>query len=244
MNLRGKTALVTGGAVRIGRAVCEALAVEGCHVVIHCSRSVQAAEQLARRLRGLEVKAWVVKEAIDSEADCRSLMAEALKQAGGLDILVNNAAVFHKTRLKAVTEQKLKMEFGINLFAPILLTRLFAEQAEKGAVVNLLDRRIKANDVDCLPYSLSKKALASFTEEAALALAPEFTVNAVAPGPVLPPPGKGAPYLHERAGLIPLKCRITPYDIAAGVVQLLKLEGVTGQTLFMDGGQHLLGNGV
>jgi NAD(P)-dependent dehydrogenase (short-subunit alcohol dehydrogenase family) len=244
MNLRGKTALVTGGAVRIGKAVCEALAAEGCHVVIHCSRSVQAAEQLARRLRGLEVKAWVVKEAIDSESDCRSLMADALKQAGSLDILVNNAAVFHKTRLKAVTEQKLKMEFGINLFAPILLTRLFAEQAEKGAVVNLLDRRIKANDVDCLPYSLSKKALASFTEEAALALAPDITMNAVAPGPVLPPPGKGAPYLHERAGLIPLKCRITPHDIAAGVVQLLKLEGVTGQTLFMDGGQHLLGNGV
>jgi NAD(P)-dependent dehydrogenase (short-subunit alcohol dehydrogenase family) len=244
MNLRGKTALVTGGAVRIGKAVCEALAAEGCHVVIHCSRSVQSAEQLARRLRGLEVKAWVVKEAIDSEADCRSLMAGAVKQAGTLDILVNNAAVFHKTRLKAVTEQKLKIEFGINLFAPILLTRLFAEQAEKGAVVNLLDRRIKANDVDCLPYSLSKKALASFTEEAALALAPTITVNAVAPGPILPPPGKGGAYLFERAGLIPLKCRITPHDIAAGVVQLLKLVGVTGQTLFMDGGQHLLGNGV
>ena len=244
MNLRGKTALVTGGAVRIGKAVCEALAEEGCHVVIHCSRSVQSAEQLARILRGRDVKAWVVKEAIDSEADCRSLMAQALKHAGKLDILVNNAAVFHKTRLKAVTGQRLQIEFGINLFAPILLTRLFSEQVEKGAVVNLLDRRIKANDVDCLPYSLSKKALASFTEEAALALAPDITVNAVAPGPVLPPPGKGALYLYERAGKIPLKCRITPQDIATGVVQLIKLEGVTGQTLFMDGGQHLLGNGV
>lgn len=244
MQLAGKTALVTGGAVRIGRAICEALAEEGCNVVIHCSRSVQAAEQLAKMLRGRDVKAWVVKEAIDSEADCRSLMASVLAKAGSVDILVNNAAVFHKNRLQTVSENKLRIEFGINLFAPILLTRLFAEQADKGAVVNLLDRRIKANDPECMPYSLSKKALAAFTEESAVALAPEITVNAVAPGPILPPPGKGAQYLLDRAGRVPLKCRVSPQDIAAGVVMLLKLEGVTGQTLFMDGGQHLLGNGV
>ncbi len=244
MRLHGKTALITGGAVRIGRAICEALAAQGCNVVIHCSRSLLAADNLAKRLRGRDVKAWVVKEAIDSEADCRSLMAAALRQAGRLDILVNNAAVFHKSRLKVVSEKKLQLEFGINLFAPILLTRLFAEQTERGAVVNLLDRRIKAHDLDCLPYSLSKKALAAFTEEAALSLAPGITVNAVAPGPVLPPPGKGPHVLRERAGAIPMKCRLTPQDIAAGVVMCLKVEGMTGQIIFMDGGQHLLGNGV
>ena len=69
-------------------------------------------------------------------------------------------------------------------------------------------------------------------------------MNAVAPGPILPPPGKGAQYLFDRAGRVPLRCRVSPQDIANGVVMLLKLEGVTGQTLFMDGGQHLLGNGV
>ncbi len=244
MKLQGKTALVTGGAVRIGKAICEALAAEGCNVVIHCSRSVLAAEALAKMLRGRDVKAWVIKEAIDSEADCRSLMAAAFKLAGNIDILINNAAVFHKSRLKAVSEQKLRVEFGINLFAPIVLTRLFAEQTDKGAVVNLLDRRIKANDVDCLPYSLSKKALAAFTEEAALSLAPGITVNAVAPGPVLPPPGKGQHYLLERAGKVPMKCRITPQDVADGVVMSIKLEGMTGQIMYLDGGQHLLGNGI
>jgi len=244
MRLQGKNALITGGAIRIGKAICEALAAEGCNVVIHCSRSILAAENLAKLLRGQGVKAWVVKEAIDSEVDCRSLMASALHHAGRLDILVNNAAVFHKSRLKTVTEQKLRVEFGINLFAPIMLTRLFAEQTDRGAVVNLLDRRIKANDVDCLPYSLSKKGLASFTEEAALSLAPGITVNAVAPGPVLPPPGKGLNYLNDRAGNIPLKCRITPQDVADGVMMCLKVESMTGQILYIDGGQHLLGNGV
>lgn len=244
MKLRGKTALVTGGAVRIGKAICEALAGEGCNVVIHCSRSMQAADQLAASLSAKGVKAWVAKEAIDSETDCRALMAAALKMSGGLDILINNAAVFHKSRLKAVSEQKLRIEFGINLFAPILLTRLFAEQTDAGSVVNLLDRRIKANDVDCMPYSLSKKGLASFTEEAALSLAPNITVNAVAPGPVLPPPGRGGQFLMDRAGRIPLKLRITPQDIAEAVVVCLKMRSMTGQTLFLDGGQHLLGNGV
>lgn len=244
MKLRGKTALVTGGAVRIGKSICEALAAEGCNVVIHCSRSLLAAQQLAGVLQGRGVKVWVVREAIDSEADCRSLISAALKQAKHLDILVNNAAVFHKNRLTTVTERKLRVEFGINLFAPICLTRFFAEQTDQGAVINLLDRRIKANDSDCIPYSLSKKALAAFTHEAALALAPAFTVNAVAPGAVLPPPGKGMQYLHDLAGRIPLKKRISPEAVASGVVALLKLDGVTGQTLFVDGGQHLLGNGV
>ncbi len=244
MKLRGKTALVTGGAVRIGKAICEALADEGCNIVIHCSRSTLAAQQLSETIRARGVKAWVVREAIDSEADCRSLISASIKQAKRLDILVNNAAVFHKSRIATVTERKLAVEFGLNLFAPICLTRLFAEQVEQGAVINLLDRRIMANDIDCLPYSLSKKALAAFTQEAALALAPGFTVNAVAPGAVLPPPGKGEQYLKDRAGRSPLNNRITPQDVAAGVVALLRLEGITGQTLFVDGGQHLLGNGV
>ena len=244
MKLQGKTALVTGGAVRIGKAICEALADAGCNVVIHCSRSVLAAQQLAGTIQERGVKAWVVREAIDSESDCQSLISEALKQAKHLDILVNNAAVFHKNRLATVTERKLAVEFGINLFAPICLTRFFVEQTEQGAVINLLDRRIMANDPDCLPYSLSKKGLAAFTREAALALAPAFTVNAVAPGAVLPPPGKGTQYLHDRAGRIPLNQRITPQAVAAGVVAMLQLEGITGQTLFVDGGQHLLGTGV
>jgi NAD(P)-dependent dehydrogenase (short-subunit alcohol dehydrogenase family) len=244
MKLRGKTALVTGGAVRIGKAICEALADEGCNVVIHCSRSMLAAQQLAVMIRERGVKAWVVREAIDSETDCRSLIAASLKQAKHLDILINNAAVFHKNGLMTLTERKLNAELGINFFAPIFLTRFFAEQAEQGSVINLLDRRIMANDTACMPYSLSKKGLAAFTQEAALALAPAITVNAVAPGAVLPPPGKGSQYLHDHAGRIPLNQRISPQDVAAGVVALLRLEGVTGQTLFVDGGQHLLGNGV
>lgn len=244
MTLLGKTALVTGGAVRIGRAIVEALAAEGCRVVIHCDRSVAAAERLRLAVQRAKGQAWVVREHLDGQAACERLMAAAVAAAGRVDILVNNAAVFHKDNLFSLSESTLKDEFTVNCFVPILLTRAFAVRTRRGAVVNLLDRRIRANDVACLPYSLSKKALASFTEEAALTLAPHITVNAVAPGAVLPPPGKGVAYLHDKAGRVPLEQRVMPRDIARAVVALLTLEGVTGQTLYVDGGQHLLGNGV
>lgn len=244
MKSDGKVALVTGGAVRIGRAICEALAREGIHVVIHCNHSAAAADSLAQRLGRGGGKAWVVRQELRDEASCEALIRNARKTAGRLDYLVNNAAVFHKQRLDVLTWADLEAEFRINCFVPVCLMRAFAMQARRGKVVNLLDRRVAANDPECPAYSASKKALAAFTTEAALALSPGVTVNAVAPGPVLPPPGKGRSYLHDRAGRIPLARKVKPSDVAAGVLAMLRLESVTGQILFVDGGQHLIGNGV
>ena len=242
MKLRGATALVTGGAVRIGRAIVEELAAQGCHVVIHCNRSLREAGALARRVRRGGRRAWVVQCELATQQDCSSLMDSAWRLAGKVDILVNNAAVFHKDRLPDVDQAKLLDEFSVNLFAPILLTRAFARSARAGRVINLLDRRIAAVDAECLPYWLSKKALASFTEAAALELAPRITVNGVAPGPVLPPPGKGADYLYDKAGRVPMGRLISPRQVASAVSSLLGMDGVTGQILYVDGGQHLLGN--
>lgn len=244
MKLPGKTVLVTGGAVRLGKAICEALADEGCHVVIHCHRSGKAAERLAAQLRRQGVRSWVVEQDLKDEASCERLIQAAFQAAGRVDVLVNNAAIFHKVRLEETTETELAQEFTVNCFVPVMLARSFARRVRRGCVVNLLDRRIRANDPACLAYSLSKKALAAFTVEAALALAPRIRVNAVAPGPVLPPPGEGMRALYDRAGRIPMGRRVTPRDVADGVVALLRMESVTGQVLFVDGGQHLLGNGV
>ena len=232
-SLNGKTALVTGGAVRIGAAICRALAAEGARVVIHYRSSKEEALALAK-----EVGGKAVQSDLDSEASCERVIS----RAGRLDILVNNAAVFHKDSLKAVTARKLADEFWPNLFAPILLTRAFAARAKKGAVVNLLDRRITSLDGSCVPYVLSKKSLAEFTKVAALELAPRIRVNAVAPGAVLPPPGKGKSYLKDHAGPIPLGRLVKPEEIAAAVVFLVKSESVTGQIVFVDGGQGMLGN--
>ncbi len=244
MSAKRPVALVTGGAVRIGRAIVEALARDGYGVVIHCNRSLKAATDLAAAIRRRRGAAWVVCGALDSEAACRAVMQSAHRLAGRVDVLVNNAAVFHKGGVDGVTEAALLDELKPNLIAPVLLTRLFAEQTRRGCVINLLDRRIASHDTTCIPYLLSKHALAEFTQAVALALAPRIRVNGVAPGAVLPPPGRGAAYLHDRAGVVPLKRQVTPRDVADAVVMLTRLETVTGQIVFVDGGQHLLGNGV
>lgn len=243
-SLNGKIALVTGGARRIGRAICQTLAAEGCGVVVHYRSSAKEAAEVVLEARASGVPAFRVRADLATEAGCRGLVEEARRRAGRLDILVNNAAVFAKDALEDVSERDLMRDFQSNLFAPILLTRFFAAATRRGQVINILDRRIAGHDPACIPYVLTKKALAAFTEAAALALAPRITVNGIAPGPILPPPGKGQAYMKDHAGLVPLRTAFAPADIAHAVLALLSLRKTTGQIVFVDGGQHLMGNGV
>jgi pteridine reductase len=252
MKLRSKTALVTGGAVRLGRAICEALAARGCNLAIHYRESGAAADRLAARLRGAGIRAVTVQGRLWSQEDAERVMDEAWKKGGGIDVLINNAAVFHKDTLLGASDEKMLSEWRINALAPMMLTRALALRVAgsrprrggnsiRAKVVNLLDRRIAGHETGCLPYVLSKKTLADFTRDAALELAPSITINGVAPGPVLPPPGKGADYVRDLAGKSPLGRAITPRDVAAAVVFLLESDAVTGQIVFVDGGQHLSG---
>ncbi|MFC1461706.1 SDR family NAD(P)-dependent oxidoreductase [Verrucomicrobiota bacterium] len=242
MDLKGKTALVTGGGVRIGRVVSEALAARGCHVAIHCNRSGKQASSLAARLRRLGVRAFTVKGDFRTSDDCRRVVDQSLQAAGRLDILINNAAVFRKQRLLSASEADIRHEFEINLLAPLWLIRAFASRARKGRVLNLLDRRITSNAPGMLPYLLSKKGLADLTKLAALELAPSITVNGVAPGPVLGPAARAG--VREKAGRLPLGRKPTVKDLVQAVMFLLECDSITGQVLFVDSGQHLLGSEV
>lgn len=241
---RVQTALVTGGAVRVGAAIVRALAASGRDVVIHCRTSLAEAHGLAKEVQSLGRQAWVVPADLDGEAACQALLDAAWNATGGLDILVNNAAVFEKHPMGQADASALASQFGPNFETPYHLTRAFCARGRGGVVVNLLDRRIESNDPSCIPYLLSKKALAEFTRAAALAYAPGFRIHGVGPGPVLPPPGEPESYLLEKAGRIPLERRCPPEEVAAAVVFLCGAPGITGQILYVDGGQHLLGNGV
>lgn len=241
MKLEGRRILVTGGATRIGAVIVETLARQGARVVAHYRSSQSEAEALADRLRANGASVWTTQADLADESACLGLIDHANALAGGLDGLVNNAAVFHKDGLAGATAQRMIAEFGVNLFAPMALMRRLAEVVERGDIVNLLDRRVVFDDPTCVPYLLSKKGLESATRAAALAYAPRLRVNAVAPGPVLPPPGKGADYLKDHAGFVPLQRTVSPEDVAVSVAFLLEQEAITGQTLFVDGGQHLRG---
>ena len=229
MNLAGKRALITGGAVRIGKAITEALTAAGVEVIVHYYNSASDAATLSSK---------TIRADLNDPAQCETLIERAAGQFGQIDILINNAAVFNKTTLMDSTLDALMRELQPNLFAPVALIRGFAKQTKTGKIINLLDRRITAHDTTCVPYMLSKKGLEEITKLAALELAPGITVNAIAPGAVLPPPANHP--AHEPAGKIPLEKRPTSADIAAAVIYLLQTDIITGQTLFIDGGQHLL----
>lgn len=235
MELNGKRALVTGGAVRIGRKIVELLQAAGAEVVVHYSRSEAEARALSP---------YVIDADLADPPAVSALMARVNQAYGPVDMLINNASAFTKDRLADATPERVLREFQINLFAPMELIRTFAAQTHEGAVINLLDRRIRCNDADCAPYSITKKGLEELTKLAAVEYAPRIRVNAVAPGPVLPPPGRAAVSVHDLAGRVPLEQLPTVQAVAEAALFLLGAGATTGQVVFVDGGQHLWGNGV
>ena len=242
--LEDKVALVTGCAARIGREIALAMAREGCDIVVHYRESTAEAETLAEEIRDLGRQSWLVCGDFTNPYAPDVVMKTAWEMAGWVDVLVNNAAVYSQVSLEDATVEEFDEMWHINALAPILLTKALARCAAEseilpddwcGRVVNLLDRRIVKPDTSALPYWLTKKTLEAFTSGAALELAPRITVNAVAPGPILPPEG-----FSELAGPMPLAVRCIPADIAQAVIYLALAATVTGQTLFVDSGQHLL----
>lgn len=243
--LKGRIALVTGGATRIGRELCLHLAAAGAGVAVHYRSSEEEARSLVAEIKKQGGIAAAFKASLDSGDACERLMSDARSALGPVSILVNNASVFTREALSEVTEESLIREFWPNLFAPVLLTRLMANaKPAEGHVINLLDRRICAEDARFFAYSLAKKNLADFTRLAAVELAPAIKVHGIAPGPILPPPGKDLAYLKEKGGKQLLADTLDPAAIAEAMMALLSLRGATGQILFIDNGQHLLGNGV
>ena len=237
-----RTVLITGAAVRIGRAIAENLARKGWDAVVHAHRSTAEAETLCAHLRTLGPRAWCVAGDLLSPAGPDAVFEAALSAAGHLDALVNNASQFVRQSLHSAAAEDIDRLWRINALAPIRLTQLLARHlADRGATgcaVNLLDQRVAhAAGPNATPYLLSKKALEAFTLSAALEFAPTLRVNAVAPGAVLLPV---APNAKEPAGPFPLRERPSADQVAEAVAYLLDASAVTGQILFVDGGQHLL----
>ena len=214
--------LVTGGARRIGLAICEELSARGWNVLSHS--------------RDLENPLASAFAKCDAAAD--RLFAAALEAAPDLCAIVNNAAVFSKAA--ELPPDEAKALWSVNVAVPVRLTELLAahlaEHHATGSVVNLLDCRVLGGGRVDSPYSKSKVALARATVEQARRLAPTLRVNGVAPGPVLPPTD---PANREKGGDILLPRRPTPSDVASAVAFLLEADAVTGQVLAVDSGQSL-----
>ena len=249
MELKDKVALVTGAAKRLGREIALSLAREGCDIVVHYRTSREEADSVASEVRAMGRQAWCVCCDFSNVYGPDVAMNTAWDLAGWVDILVNSAAEFSRDTLDTAPVELWEELWRVNVMAPAMLARRMQALAAEsdilpgdycGRIVNVLDRTV-AHPSPKIPYWLTKKALEAFTQSAALAMAPRFTVNAVAPGPVLVPED---PALRESAGPSPLAVRSLPQDVARAVVSLAKAVTVTGQIVYVDGGRHLLGADV
>lgn len=238
--LRNQRILITGAAVRIGRAIAEALAGAGAQVLLHCNRSRRPAEEVLEALGGPPNGHEVVQADLTAPGVAENLI-ENLTAEKPLNALVNSASVYRRTPLAELDDERLRDDFSVNFFAPFALMRTFRTHCKTGAVVNLLDQRIASNDPHAGGYGLAKKTLEHATRAAALEWAPDIRVNGIAPGYVLPPPGVSENAMQTLLESVPMRCRSLPEEIAQGCLFLLSCPTITGDVLFIDGGQHLTG---
>ena len=239
-------ALVTGAAQRVGRGIALALARAGCEIVVHYRESELDAILLVEEIREMGREAWTVQGDLSEPGAAGAVMREAWDKAAWVDILVNNAACYTRETLFGADETDFEHAMRVNAIAPVMLARemaLLAADANvlpegyRGRIINILDCGIARDGAGRLPYWLSKKALEAATAGLAAELAPRFTVNAVAPGPVLT---AANPEEREAAGAIPLGVRPTTSDVAECVLFLARSTAITGQVIYADGGQHML----
>jgi hypothetical protein len=230
---------VTGGAKRIGRAIALALVDEGASVVIHYSSSKKEAEELAGEIASRGVDSWTIQADFTNAEQRETLLDRAITKAGSLDLLINNASIFPSEKLSDVTFESMVSNMQVNAWTPFMLGREFTERMGRGMIINLLDSRISGYDWSHAGYIWSKHVLAVMTRMMALEYAPNVAVNAVAPGLILPPPGRDQSYPDRLTGTVPLQRHGEPEDVADAVVFLARSDFMTGEVVYVDGGRHL-----
>jgi pteridine reductase len=235
-------ALVTGGWRRIGAAIAGALAADGWDLALHAHRAETFDDAFAAKLRGRGARVEPLAGDLTATDMPARLIADAAAAFGEPpSLLVNSASVFRDDRLATLTPESLDAHMRTNLYAPLLLTRAFAQAlgGADGCVVMLLDSRVRNPVPDQLAYSLSKQALHASVRNLARELAPRIRVNAVAPGLVLPTEDYNEAQWERLRRLMPLQRLPAPEEIAQAVAFLARAASVTGQTVFVDAGANL-----
>jgi NAD(P)-dependent dehydrogenase (short-subunit alcohol dehydrogenase family) len=236
-------ALVTGAGRRLGRAIAIALARAGWDVAVHYRDSRLEAEQVAGEIAALGRRAALVHAELADETAVHRLLPAAIEALGPVTCVVNNASLFDYDSAHDFTAARLDAHMRANVAAPVLLAQALHAHTAEGAqsvVINLLDQKLYNLNPDFLSYTLSKAALHTATTLLAQALAPKVRVVGVAPGITMVSGDQSAESFEKAHTQTPLGRSSTPGDIAAAVLYAATARAVTGTTLLVDGGQHLL----
>ena len=238
-----QTALVTGGAKRIGAAIVRGLSRDGWRVVVHYNTSKSEAETLAKELTDNGNAADIVGCDLTDLAATERLVPECVERFGPLDCLINNASLFEPDWLETVEPALWQKQLDVNLRAPMLLTKAFAAQlpdGQEGCVINMLDNKVFSPNPDYFSYSVGKFGLKGITEMAAMALGPHIRVCGIAPGLTTISGDQTAEDFETQSTMNLLKKSSGPAEVVKTVRYILASDILTGQIVVVDGGQSLL----
>lgn len=241
MNLAGRVALVTGAGRRVGQAIALALGAKGMRVAVHYNGSASGAEDTVAQISRQNGTARVFQGDLSSQDGPARLVADVAASFGGIDVLVNSAAIMERTPFGEITPAQWDAIMAINTRAPFFLAQSAAPHLKKarGAMVNIADLAAFETWPAYIPHGISKAAIVHMTRSLARVLAPEVRVNGIAPGTVLLPEDWDTAADERLRQTTPLGRTGTPGDVSAAVIFLLESDYITGETIIVDGGRHI-----
>lgn len=240
MTLEGKVALITGAAVRVGRAIALELARRKAKVIVHYHASERAAHEVVSAIGDIGQPAVALRADLSQAQQIEALVSESLRAFGRIDILVNNAAIFYRTPFLSVREEDWDRHLDLNLKGVFLCCKAVAPvmlSQGSGRIINIADVAGVRPWAEYIPYCVSKAGVMALTQGLAKALAPTVLVNAVAPGTVLFPENYSEEDKEKVRAAIPLGREGTPEDVARTVVFLAESDFITGAVVPVDGGR-------
>lgn len=234
-----KNILITGSSKRVGKDLAVKFAQDGWSIALHYNTSKQEAYEFAKEL--LEITNVMVFQAdLSEKSSARGLIKKINDEMGEVNLLVNNASFHKNDYLNSVTHENLEKHFFLHVNSVIYLSQAMLEQKIKGDIINIIDSDITRNMKDFFSYSLSKKSLYELTKMLALSMAPDIKVNAVAPGPILFKDGQNLKLFNDLIDKSPLRKSVKLQELYDTIDFLVKSTSVTGQTIYLDAGRHLI----
>ena len=245
MDLCGKVAVITGGK-RIGRIVAQELAQQGMNLVLSYRGSKEEAEQTVADVEAVGRRATIVSADVSKPADCLGIFDQALATFGRVDVLINMASIYRSKPLQDVTVDYWTTDLDVNLRSVFLCAHAaipLMRGVGGGRIVNFADWLVRSGGpryTGFMPYYVAKAGIVALTESLALEVARDnILVNAIAPGPIVPPPDMDQQEIDEVAKATPVGHWGGEAEIAKAVALLCQTDFITGETIRVDGGRHL-----